>query len=147
MSKEQKFNFAKLYVQLFLLVNILMLLVGMFFATLFINSGPDQSYGGTFLLIIGTIVAAIQPVFGILVSILYLNRVSWAKIAMTAVLSLIFGFWTLFTADMWFFETGEIEFLIIWASSAALIVPGIILVYRQEFVPRPKTTSEDDAGI
>jgi hypothetical protein len=58
---------------------------------------------------------------------------------MLAVLISVLACWTLYAGYMWFFEGKEIAFVLVWAVVAAVIGPGIILVHKQEFVPKGLT--------
>ena len=130
MPSKQATDLAGLYVALFMSVNILLLPIGLYLSgTLFTDK--LNVYGGIYLLAMGGLIGTVQPILGIYVSVCYLRKYTWARRAMIAFLGLILAFWTLVFVLFCLLFGMEIVYLLVWAGVAALITPGLVLIYRK----------------
>ncbi|MCP4674514.1 MAG: hypothetical protein GY854_03150 [Deltaproteobacteria bacterium] len=123
---------AKIYIVLFLIFNIMLLLVGLFFAMSAVAS-PNYGYGGMFLVYLVSSWGIIQPLIGIPVSIYYLKKRAWARTGMKVTLSIILAFWTLLSLYVVFSFADSFAFIIGWFVAAAVVLTGILLVHKDCF--------------
>jgi hypothetical protein len=146
--ERKKNNPARLYVGAYLILNIILVTI-MLVIVLSVGSQlfhpPSRTYafGMEVFVYLFMLVATLLPIVSIPVSMYYLSQATWAKKALLLILGTLLICSTILCGHLFFYgQLYEITFLVAWLVAAALLVPGIVLIYRQEIVSTVKTTVE-----